>query len=217
MEGVQSLGATLKRTEKDQTTADVKHFTGFTKYMRVGAGDKAQNLAVLEMTPDGKKDFSERIVSSGSFIYQFIPSEKEIVAHEVKAGQTPNDSLLGFLLGMKKNAVKQRFDLKLDHTDKNYIYVMVYPRFDADKVDFKRAQIVLFKEGKNAFFPCRLWFESPNSTETTWDVSDIKANDPASPIDRREFDAPTPPKDWKLIKAPADAETPPRVVRPSGN
>ena len=64
----------------------------------------------------------------------------------------------------------------------------VQPKNAADKVDFKRAQIVLFKD---TMLPRRLWFEQPNSTETTWDVLQINNNDKT--IDRREFDAPTPP------------------------
>ena len=215
MEGVQALSATLKRTEKDQVTDVQKEYTGFTKYLRVSSGGSTQNLALLEMTPKGKNDFSERFVCSGAFLYEFRPSEKEIRAHEIpkpKSGQVSDDNFLSFLFGMKKDDAQKRYDLKLDHTDDNYLYVMIEPRYPADKVDFKRAQIVL---NKKTMFPRRLWFEQPNSTETTWDVLQIKNND--TTIDRREFDAPTPPKDWKMVTAPKDAETPPRVVRPSGN
>ncbi len=215
MEGVQALSATLKRTVKDQTTDTEKHSTGFTKYLRIASGGTTQNLALLQMTPEGQKDFSERFVCSGAFLYQFIPSEKEIVAHEIptpKSGQVSDDNFLSFLFGMKKEDAKARYDLKLDHTDANYIYVTILPRYAADKVDFQQAQIVLFKD---TLFPRRLWFKEPNNTETTWDVLQIKNNDTS--IDRREFDAPTPPKDWKLIAAPKDSETPPRVVRPNGS
>ena len=222
MEGVQALSATLKRTVKDQTTETEKHSTGFTKYLRVASGGTTQNLALLEMTAEGQKDFSERFVCSGAFLYQFIPSEKEIVAHEIpkpKSGQVSDDNFLSFLFGMKKDDARARYELKLsktekhpDGTDEHYIYVDILPRYAADKVDFQQAQIVLFKD---SLFPRRLWFREPNNTETTWDVLQIKNND--ANIDRREFDAPTAPKDWKLITAPKDSETPPRVVRPNGS
>jgi TIGR03009 family protein len=222
MEQVQALSATLKRTVKDQTTDTERHYTGFTKYLRVSSGGTAQNLALLQMTPDGKQDFSERYVCSGAFLYEFIPLDKQIVAHEVpkpKSGQVSDDNFLSFLFGMKKEDAKARYELTLDKSgkhpngvDDNYVYVNVKPRYAADQVDFKQAQVVLFKD---TLFPRRLWFQQPNSTETTWDVVQIKNNDTS--IDRREFDAPTPPKDWKLITAPKDAETPPRVVRPNGN
>jgi TIGR03009 family protein len=215
MEQVQSLSAQLRRSEKDQTTTVEQRFTGYTKYLRVSSAGTTQNLALLEMTPEGKKEFSERYVCSGAFLYEFSQQKKEIRAHELpkpKEGQVSDDNFLGFLFGMKATAAKQRYDLKLDHTDKDYIYVMIEPRFAADKVDFKRAQMVL---NKNTMLPRRLWFEQANSTETTWDVFELKSNDKT--IDRREFDKPTPDPGWKMVNAPKDAESPPRVARPSGN
>jgi TIGR03009 family protein len=214
MEQVQALSAQIKRTEKDQTTDVEKHFTGFTKYLRVGAGATTQNLALLQMTPDGKKDFSERFVCSGALLYEFRQSEKVVMAHELpkpRAGQVSDDNFLSFLFGMKKEEAQKRYDLKLTKTDQFYLYVDIQPRFAADKVDFKRAQIVLNKE---TMLPRRLWFESPNSTQVTWDVVQINSNDKT--IDRREFDAPTPPAGWKMTQAPKDADVTPRVARPSG-
>ncbi len=215
MEGVQALSATLKRTEKDQTTDTVKHYTGFTKYLRVSSGGTTQNLALLQMTEDGKTDFSQRYVCSGAFLYEFLPAEKEIVAHEIpkpKSGQVSDDNFMSFLFGMKKEDAKARYGLKLDHTDAYYVYVLIEPRYAADQVDFKKAQIVLFKD---SLLPCRLWFLQPNNSETTWEVSKIKNNDTS--IDRRDFDKPTPDPGWKMIAAPKDSETPPRVVRPNGS
>ena len=214
MEQVQALSAQLKRTEKDQTTDVERHFTGYTKYLRVGAGPTTQNLALLQMTPDGKKDFSERFVCSGALLYEFNQSEKQVVAHEIpkpKAGQVSDDNFLSFLFGMKKEEAQKRFDLKLTKTDQYYLYVDIQPRFAADKVDFSRARIVLNKE---TLLPRQLWFERPNTTQTTWDVVQINSNDKT--IDRREFDAPTPPPGWKMVQAPKDSEVTPRVARPSG-
>ncbi|HVS33951.1 MAG TPA: TIGR03009 domain-containing protein [Gemmataceae bacterium] len=224
MEGVQALSATLKRTEKDQTTGTEKHLTGFTKYLHVSSGGTTQNLALLQMTEDGQSDFAQRFVCSGAFLYEFQPLDKKIVAHEIpkpKAGQVSDDNFMSFLFGMKKDDAKARYELKLDHTDDDYAYIMITPRFAADKVDFKRAQIVICKDTAKtrsvgiAGFPRRLWFESPNSTETTWDVLQINNNDKT--IDRREFDAPQPAPGWKMVAAPKDEEPQPRVVRPSGN
>ena len=215
MEQVQALSAQIKRTEKDQTTDVEKHFTGFTKYLRVGAAGTTQNLALLQMTPDNKKEFSERFVCSGALLYEFRQSEKVVMAHELpkpRAGQVSDDNFLSFLFGMKKEEAQKRYDLKLTKTDQYYLYVDIQPRFAADKVDFKRARIVLNKE---TLLPRQLWFESPNQTETTWDVVQINANDKT--INRQEFDAPTPPPGWKMVAAPKDAESPPRVARPSGN
>ena len=216
MEQVQALSARIERTEKDQTTDVKNHFTGYTKYLRVGNGAGTQNLALLQMTPDNKRDFSERFVCSGALLYEFRPSEKQIVAHELpkpRAGQVVDDNFLSFLFGMKKEEAKKRYELKLTKTDQYYLYVDIQPRFAADKVDFRRARMVL---NKQTLLPRQLWFESPNSTEVTWDVVQINANDKT--IDRREFDAPTPPPGWKMVQAPPRMpRSPPRVARPSGN
>ena len=214
MEQIQALSATLQRTDKDSVTEVERRLTGYTKYLKVGAGPATQNLALLEMTPKGQKDFSERFVCSGAFLYEYSPAEKVIRAHEMpkpRAGQVADDNFMSFLFGMKKEEARARYDLKLTKTDANYVYVEVLPKNAADKVDFKRAQIVLVKD---TMLPRRLWFEQPNNAETTWDVLQINNNDRT--IDRREFDAPAPPPGWKMVSAAKDAESPPRVARPSG-
>ena len=78
MEQVQGLSAQLKRTEKDQTADVEKHYTGYTKYLRISSGGTTQNLALLEMTPEGRKEFSERYVCSGAFLYEFSPQKMEM-------------------------------------------------------------------------------------------------------------------------------------------
>jgi TIGR03009 family protein len=213
MQAVSALSVKLDRKVKDKTLdVEVLSF-GFAKYLKKGTDATTQNLILMEMTPKGKKDFSDRFVCNGAYVYQYSPATKEIVAHEVPKptpGQAADGSILDFLLGMKKEDVKRRWDLKLTKTDKSFIYVMVYPKYAEDKQDFKRAQMVLDKE---TFFPRRLWFEKPNDDEVTWDVHDILSG-PDAKIDQREFDQPAlPDKDWKLVPAPKSAD-PPRVYRP---
>jgi TIGR03009 family protein len=213
MQAVSALTAQLDRKVKDKTLDVEQQTSGFAKYLKKGSASTAQNLVLMEMTPKGKKDFSERIVCNGAFVYQYSPSTKEIVAHELPKptdNKQADDNILGFLIGMKKEQVKQRYDLKLTKTDKSFIYVMIYPKFAEDKQDFKRAQMVLDKE---TFFPYRLWFEKPNDDEVTWYVHDVLSG-PDAKIDQREFDQPAlPDKDWKIVTAPKNAE-PPRIYRP---
>ena len=59
---------------------------------RVSSGGTTQNLALLQMTEEGKKDFAQHFVCSGAFLYEFRPADKEIVAHEIpkpKAARFP--------------------------------------------------------------------------------------------------------------------------------
>ncbi len=115
---------------------------------------------------------------------------------------------MSFMFGMKAEEAKKRYVLKLALEDKWYIYVDVLPRFASDKAEFARARLVL---DKNTFLPRRLWFEHANGNEITWDIPRVQAG---VSIDRRVFDAPKVPKDWKLVPVSADTNTPPRVVRP---
>jgi TIGR03009 family protein len=145
-----------------------------------------------------------------------MPAQKEIHAYEMpkpKPGQVADDGFLGLLSGMRAEEAKRRFVLTLFKEDTHYIYVDITPRFPADKSDFSRARLVL---NKDSFLPRQLWFEQPNSTEVIWDIPRLQAN---VAVERRTFDAPKVPPDWKLVPVPkgtssAAADPPPRVIRP---
>jgi TIGR03009 family protein len=219
MQEIVSLSAKLERTEKDKTFNTQEKFAGFAQYMKVGTGATAQNLALLEMKVAGKQDIHERIVCTGTFIYQFSPADQKIYATELppkpKAGQVGQDSFLTLIFGSNAGDMRTRFDLKLadDKThpngeDKYYIYVDVYPKTAADKSDFQRAQLVLNKDN---YLPRRLWFETPNKSEILWDITGI---DDKAKLNRADFDAPKPPPGWKLVPVERNSEKP-LIIRPN--
>jgi TIGR03009 family protein len=215
MREVQTLSAQLTRLDKDKVFTATQKYTGFAQYMKSGTGPSALNLGLLELRLDGKADLAEKIVCTGTYLYQFMPAQKEIRAIELprpKAGQVADDNFLSFLFGMKAEEAKRRYVLTLAKEDTWYIYVDVAPRFPADKADFQRARLVLNKDN---FLPRQLWFEHGNGNETTWDIPRLQAG---AALDRRNFDAPKPPPGWKLVavkrEAPPAAAPPPRVVRP---
>ncbi len=219
MQEITSLSAKLERNEKDKTFKTEEKYGGFAQYMKVGQGDKAQNLALLEMKIAGKQDIHERIVCTGTFIYQFSPGDQKIYATELpkpKAGQVGQDSFLTLVFGASSADLRGRYDLRLSTDaphptgeDKFYIYVDVYPKTAGDKADFQRAQLVLNKDN---FLPRRLWFETPNKSEILWDITEI--NDKAK-LERKDFDAPKPPPGWKLVPVDRNSELPPRIIRPN--
>src|SRR5260370_9533876 len=106
--------------------------------MKVGQGDKAQNLALLEMKIAGKQDIHEKIICTGTFLYQFSPADQKIYATELpkpKAGQVGQDSFLTLVFGTNSADLRTRFDLKLADDaahpkgeDKYYIHVPVCPK-----------------------------------------------------------------------------------------
>lgn len=210
MKSVDTLGAKLTRIDKDPTFDSVQRLTGTAHYMKAGSGPSAQNLALLELTLEGQKEPKEKFVCTGTYIYQFLPEQKEIRYYELpkpKPGQAAEDNnLLSLLFGMKADDAKKRYELKLDHEDKYYIYVDITPRSPADKADFQRARLVL---NKSTYLPRQLWFEHANRSEVMWDIPNLQVG---MALDRRAFDAPKAPPGWKLVAG----EKRPPVVRPAG-
>jgi TIGR03009 family protein len=218
MQEIVSLYAKLERTEKDKTFKSEEKYEGFAQYLRVGNGATAQNLALLKMSVKGKEDIHEKIICTGTFLYQFSPADQKIYATELpkpKAGQVGQDSFLTLVFGTNSADLRTRFDLKLADDaahpkgeDKYYIYVDVFPKTAADKSDFQRAQLVLNKDN---YLPRRLWFETPNKSEILWDITSI---DDKAKVNRADFDAPKPPPGWKLVPVDNKSDLPPRIIRP---
>ncbi len=214
MKEIAALHAALERTETDKTFNTVTKLSGIAEYLKRGTGATAESKARLEMTVVGKKEFREKIIFTGLALYQYSPTEQKIYVTEIpkaKPGESNQDSFLTLVFGGPSADLKARYDLRLSDDkahpngeDKYYIYVDVFPKQAGDKADFQRAQLVLNKDN---LLPRRLWFEAPNKSETLWDITSI--NDKAK-LDLRDFDAPTPPKDWKLEKQESDK---PRLMR----
>lgn len=141
MQKIQGLEATLERTEKDKTFQTEKKFVGYARYLKDGTGPNARNLAMLEMKEPGKQDIYEKFICTGTFLYQFSPTTKEIRALRLpppKPGQVGDDNFLTFLFGMKAEQAKLRYDLKVTKEDQYYIFLDVVPRSPQDQADFKR-------------------------------------------------------------------------------
>jgi TIGR03009 family protein len=197
MKNVETLGAQLTRVDKDPVYDHVQRLTGAAYYMKAGTGSSAQNLALLEMRLDGQKDFKEKFICTGTFIYQFAPEQKEIRYYELpkpKPGQAAEENnLLSLLFGMKAEDAKRRYELKLAKEDTYYIYVDIVPRSATDKSDFQLARLIL---NKSNYLPRRLWFQHANRSEVTWDIPNLQVG---MALDRRAFDKPNAPPGWKIV------------------
>src|SRR5262249_32257012 len=152
-------------TDKDKVFQTASKYAGYAQYMKAGNGPTAQNLALMEMKVAGKTDVAEKFICTGTFLYQFLPAQKEIRRYELprpKPGQVADDNFLTFLFGMKADEARKRYDLTLTKEDKWYIYIEVKPRFAADRADFARARLVL---NRDSYLPRQLWFEHGNGNE----------------------------------------------------
>jgi TIGR03009 family protein len=205
MKNVETLVAQLSRVEENKTFQTVDVFVGTARYMK-------PNLASLEMQKKDKPDQFEKFVCNGQMLYQYVPAQKEIRAHQLpapKPGQVSEDNFLSFLFGMKAEEAKRRYDIKVAKEDQWYVYLDVLPRFDADKADFQRSRLVL---NKDTFMPRQLWFEQPNKDTVTWDIPKIETK---VPLKREEFLVPPVPQGWNMKQVPRPIDQPPpRVVRP---
>ena len=205
MTGVDSLVASMSRTEVNLTFQQTDVYVGNAKYLK-------PNLAMLELQKKGNAEQFEKFICTGEFLYQYVPSQKEIRAIPMpkpKDGQVADNNFLTFLFGMKAAEAKRRYDLKLTKEDQYYVYIEVVPRFDADKADFMRARLVL---NKSNFMPRQLWFEQPNKDTVTWDIPTVETK---VALKKEEFVSPQTPQGWKFKQVPTNdlPGTPPAIVR----
>jgi TIGR03009 family protein len=213
MKKVQSLVMEgISRTDVNNTLKYKDVFVGTAKYRK-------PNLAVLTLVRSDKKEIFEKWICTGTAIYQYAPQQKEILVHQLPAKkegqQVSDDSFLSFMFGMKADDAKKRYGLQISKGKENdpyYVYIDIQPRDQRDKADFQEARLVLNKDTyKDTYLPRQLWFRHPNGDETTWDIPKAQGG---VDVDRREFQAPQVPKDWKMTEVKKQGDGPPRVVRP---
>jgi TIGR03009 family protein len=210
MKKVETLGAQLTRVDKDPTYDSVQKLTGVAYYMKVGTGASAQNLAMLDLKLDGRKESKEKYICTGTYIYTYAPDQKEIRYYELpkpKPGQVADDSLMSLMFGMRAEEAKRRYDLKIAKEDMNFIYVDIAPRLEGDKADFVQARLIL---NRSNYLPRQLWFKHANSSEVLWDIPNLQVG---MDLNRRAFDAPQAPPGWKIVagdkRAPTVRQAPP--------
>jgi TIGR03009 family protein len=193
MKSIQTLKATVNRQRTDKVFNTQDAFKGQAKYMK-------PNLAMLELSRVDRPTIFEKYVCTGTFLYEYNPSNREVRCHELpppKPGQVADDNFLSFVFGMKAEEAKRRYALQLlEGKDQYYYYLQIIPREEADKADFEKAQLALTR---STLLPRRLTRVEPNGNQITWDIPLIETG---IPLDRREFESPPVPKDWKLVKVP---------------
>jgi TIGR03009 family protein len=200
MKKVDSLSAEITRVTKDKSFDTVKKLVGWAAYKKRGSGPSTLNQAAMELRPEGKREFQEKYVCTGTRIFRFWPEKKEIEVFEIpkQEGGVPDEGFLAFMFGMRAADAKRRYDLRLAKEDRYYVYVDIVPRMPQDKGEFQKARLVL---NKDTFLPRQLWFEGANGTEVLWDIPRMATGIDLNP---RLFDQPATPKDWRvtLVKPP---------------
>jgi TIGR03009 family protein len=209
MAAVKSLSAECKRTDVNRVANNRSEVVGVVKCLKVESQGKVDKLALLQLGPkDNPNNFSEKYICTGALLYRFAPAQQTIFVHKLRGGAA-DDNFLDNLFQFKAESMKKRYDMTLVMPDDpNYIYFDLRPKVDADKAEFQRARLVLYRKN---FLPAQLWFEEPNGNHHTWELTKVTANDPA--VKPAEFVAPEKPKGWEIKEVKETEADGPRVIR----
>ncbi len=215
MTNLQELHLECSRKEVDKVFKTTKFFKGTAK-LRKGRIPSEPCQAYLHLErytvgPKGVYDVKtntyEKFICSGTFLYEFVPSDKEIRIHAMRGPVA--DNFLSFFIGMKAADAKRRYQIRWVPApppgNQFYHYLLILPRAN-NKSDFTEARLTL---SAKTFLPRQLWYQEANGNEITWDCPKVLSN-----VDIRaaDFAKPAPPAGWKFSNA---TEEKPRVVRPA--
>jgi TIGR03009 family protein len=226
MRNIDTFSTRVTRTETHPLTKRATTYVGEAAFMK-------PNMARIDLTPQdelGKKDSDktnfERLICNGKNLFEYVPKEKAIFMHELPKGDKSVDEnvILSFLKGMTAVAAKQRFSVILQKETEWYSYLMILPKTDADRQEFKAAQLTIWAKNPNrqgqpdiSLLPCRFWYKAPNDKEMTYLFEDMRPNVNLA----RDIFAPTRIQGWpedqlKLAAKPSGAPptpTPKPIVR----
>ncbi len=208
MNSLKSMSAQIRRSSVDPTFNTVEIFEGQAKFLK-GQREQASRASLYLVNKKEKKVY-EKLLFTGTYLYEWSPQTKEIRVHQLgENGNLANEGLLSFVFGMKAAEAKKRYKLTYvppPANDKWYHYVRVEPIFPVDKAEFTEARLVLFRSN---LMIRQLWFEEPTGREVTWDFPKVQEN---ANIRAIEFIPPRAPAGWKLT--PVARQPKARVVRP---
>jgi TIGR03009 family protein len=161
----------------------------------LGVRDTYDGFAMIEKTPQNgglrarfklvkstNKDLFEEFHYDNGKLFEFVPASKMVRQHLVPkekfAGQ--QGSLLSLLFDMGIQQAKARYRLEVKDAnppDAHYDYIQIEPRQAADKSEFARARLALYRSNK---LPAQIWYVQPNGNEITWNFSSLQINEPAT-------------------------------------
>jgi len=199
MAKVQSLEASCKRTTIDRVFQTTEVDRGSIRFLR-GTGPTPVHRASIHMKKlDNPANF-EKLILSGTTVYEFAPSSNEVRVHTLPApppGQAVDNNLLSLLMGMKAADAKKLFQMELLKSDDYYHYLRLQP---FNKVDFADGRLALLR---SSHLPRLVEFVQVNGNRVIWDFEKI---DTAAPLVAADFDRPAIPAGWKLNAIPAGGQ-----------
>jgi TIGR03009 family protein len=181
-----------------------------TKLVRTGDAailkpNYARMLLKLSDDPTNAKRWMH-FVADGEFFRHYDYTQKVVFTEKLGREGVANSPMMSFLFMTRAADLKKRYDMAIDVDDperhtKDFLYIEIRPKTKDDMLEFKKAQLVLWKNNTDEKFtdrwmlPARLWFQKPNGDQVMWQFQDLTTT---KQLLARDFVAPAPPdKTWK--------------------
>ena len=145
-------------------------------------------------------------VADGRYLWEYAYAKKIARVLQLPKDSIGDNTLMSFLFGMKAADIKKRYDLSIDVDNRDkfndyYIHITILPKQREDLQEFKKAELVLWKNNKDPKYadlwmlPARLWFQRQNGDQTTWEFKNMTTAKRFLPAD---FKAPGfPDREWR--------------------
>jgi TIGR03009 family protein len=151
---------------------------------------------------------AEKWICDGKAVFEFNYAKKELIEHRLPPelqGKAIAQSPLPFLFGAQAQHLKQRYFIRLitPPNAQGQTWLEVFPRFQQDAANFKRAELILTNKDMTPF---ALALYSPNGkSHTSYQFYAMVVNDPLGFIKGNPFVAKTPGGWTKSIDEPPQA------------
>jgi TIGR03009 family protein len=210
MAKIDHLETKVVYTETDSATG--------TKVVRTGDAailkpNYARMLLKLSDDPANAKRWMH-FVADGEFSRHYDYNQKVVFTEKLGREGVATTPMMSFLFMTRAADLKKRYDMAIDvddpkRTTEHYLSIDIRPKTRDDMLEFKKAELVLWKNAKDEKYsdrwmlPARVWFQKPNDDQIMWQFQDQSTTKQLLP---RDFAAPPlPDRTWK-----------PESLRPSG-
>jgi TIGR03009 family protein len=163
-------------------------------------------------------------VANGTHLWEYSYSSKIARVEELPKDGLKKHVAMSFLMGMKAEDIKKRFDVSIDadnpekYTD-FYLNLLILPKNKEDMQDFKKAELVFWKNTKDEKYrdvwmlPARIWFQEPNGNSTIWEFQNMTTKKKFLKDDFKEPGFPD--KEWRSEWSRPPVPTVSRSVPPT--
>jgi TIGR03009 family protein len=220
MKKIDALETKIVLTEVEAGPPQVKtQFTGDASLLKP---NYAKLFLKEASAPTNAKKW-RHFVADGEFLWDYDYGKKIARVLQLPKNGIGDIPVMTFLFGMKAAEIKARYDLSIDvdNPDKHndfYLHIGISPKSPADMQEFKKAELVLWKNNKDPKFadfwmlPARLWFQHPNGNQITWEFKNLSTT---GKLMKGDFKAPGfPDKEWKSEWVKPPTPTVSRVAGP---